>query len=172
MKSFFKKYGFALIFGLFSLCVVCITITINFENLSSTLSYQMDRNHDDATGYKSYVRMVASGDKNLNTTPISAKVENGILTVEAELANNTGKNLRIKDFAILTFGGYEFAAGVKFDGDGTLNNAAPLKVIYEANISTLKNINVMPTTVRVELGSYDPYNNYNEFDLKYVISWG
>jgi len=171
MKNFFKKYGFALIFGLFSLVVICVTITINFLNLTENLNYQMDRNHEDATSYKLDYRMIGYGDKNISTTPLSAKVENGILKIEAELINNTGKDLKIKDFANLTFGGYEFAADIKFDGDGTLYNGAQLKVTYETNISTFENINVMPTSARVELGAYDSYDNYNEFDLKYVISW-
>lgn len=171
MKSFFKKYGFALIFGLFCLGVVCLTIVISFDNLASTLSYQMDRNHEDATRYKANNRMIAYGENGVSTTPVSAKIENGILKIEAEVTNNSGKNLKVKDFAILTFGGYEFAADVKFDGDGTLNNGAVIKVTYEANISTFKNINVMPTTARIDFGAYDTYNNYVEFELKYVISW-
>ena len=171
MKNFFKKYGFTLIFGLFSLVVICVVITINFESLRGTLTYQMDRNHTDVTAYKSYNKIISAGDNNLSTKPVSAKVEDGYLKIESELINNTGKNLKIRDFAILTFGGYEFASNVKFDGDGTLNNGSTIVVTYEANISALKNVNVIPTTARVELGSYDLYNNYNEFNLKYVISW-
>ena len=138
MKSFLKKYGFALIFGLFCLGVVCITIVIGFENLSNTLSYQMDRNHEDATRYKSDNRMIAYGENGISSKPISAKIENGILRIEAEVTNDSGKNLKVKDYAVLTFGGYEFASDVKFEGDGTLNNGAVIKITYEANISTFK----------------------------------
>lgn len=171
MKSFFKKYGFALIFGLFSLMVLSIVITINFNNLASAINYHTDTEFDNATRYKSNSYMIASGDKNISNTPLSAKIENGILTVEATLKNDTGKNLKIRNFAIMSFGGYNFAGEVKFDNDGTLNNGAELKVKYEVNISTFKNINVMPTTLNVELGATDSNNNYNEYDLRYVISW-
>ena len=98
MKSFFKKYGFALIFGLFCLGAVCLTIIISFDNLASTLSYQMDRDHEDATRYKANNRMIAYGENGVSTIPVSAKVENGILKIEAEVTNNSGKNLKVKDF--------------------------------------------------------------------------
>lgn len=167
MKNFFKKYGFAL----FVLIIVCIVISVNFGLLTSALNTQIEKQFEDNTEYKVGAKMIASSDKKMDNTPVSAIISGGKLLVEAELKNNTGKKLKLKDFAIITFGGYEFASDVKFDGDGTINSGSTLKVTYEANVSVFKRISIMPTTMRVELGAYDSNNNYNEFDLKYVISW-
>ena len=115
--------------------------------------------------------MIGYGDNNMFNSPVSAGIENGKLTVKGTITNNTGKTLTLKDFALITFGGYEFPADVVFEGDGVLGNGAKLDVSFETNISTFKNINVLPTTVHAMLGAYDSNNNYHEFDLKYIISW-
>jgi len=46
-----------------------------------------------------------------------------------------------------------------------------LKITCETIICAFRHINVIPTTVYVELGTYDSNNNYYEFDIKYVMSW-
>lgn len=167
MKNFFKKYGFAF----FALIIICIVITINFSLLTSSINRQIENQFADNTDYKLGGKLVASSDKKMENTPVSAIISGGKLIVEAELKNSTGKKLKLKDFAVLTFGGYEFPSDVKFDGDGTLNSGSTLKVTYETNISVFKRISIMPTTMKVDLGAYDSNNNYNEYDLKYYISW-
>lgn len=171
MKEFFKKHGFVIIFGLLCVTVISIVITINTSNLIDELSYRTELDHADTTQYASNHKMIGYSDNNMSNSPVSAVVESGILKVEGTITNNTGKTLTLKDFAPLTFGGYEFAADVVFEGDGVLSNGTSLNVSFEANISTFKNINVLPTTVHAMLGAYDSNNNYHEFDLKYIISW-
>ncbi len=171
MKEFFKKHGFVIIFGLLCVTVISIVITINTNNLIYELNYKTELDHADMTSYASNQKMIGYSDNNMSNTPVSAGVENGTLTVKGTITNNTGKTLTLKDFAPITFGGYEFAADVNFEGDGVLSNGATLDVSFEANISTFKNINVLPTTVHAMLGAYDSNNNYHEFDLKYIISW-
>lgn len=171
MKEFFKKHGFVIVFGLLCVTVISIVITVNTNNLIYELNYKTELDHADATSYASNQKMIGYGDNNMSNTPVSAKVESGVLKVAGTITNNTGKTLTLKDFAAITFGGYEFPADVVFEGDGVLGNGAKLDVSFEANISTFKNINVLPTTVHAMLGAYDSNNNYHEFDLKYIISW-
>lgn len=171
-ESFFSKHGFTLLLAIICTTVISIVITNNIENLIGTIDYQMNRDNErDVTSYATQYRMIGYGDDNMNNTPISANIENGILKVKGKITNKTGKKLKIKDFAVITFGGYEFASDVLFDGDGNLNNESSLEVTFETNISNLKDITVLPTTVHAELGSYDSNNRYYEYDLKYVISW-
>ena len=171
MKEFFKEHGFVIIFGLVCVTIISIVITTNTSKLIRELSYMTELEHADATRYATNQKMIGFGDNNMSNSPVSAKVESGILKVEGTITNNTGKTLTLKDFAVITFGGYEFPADVNFEGDGVLSNGASLDISFEANISTFKNISVLPTTVHGMLGAYDTKNNYHEFDLKYIISW-
>ena len=167
-ESFFSKHGFTLLLAIICTTVISIVITNNMENLIGTIDYH---NEKDATGYATHYRMIGYSDNNMSNTPISANIENGILKVKGKITNKTGKKLKLKDYAVITFGGYEYAGNVHFDGDGNLNNNSSLEVTFETNVSNLKDITVLPTTVHAELGSYDSNNRYYEYDLKYVISW-
>ncbi len=131
----------------------------------------MNYKYNDKTSYISHYNMIGFSAANLSNKPISAVIENGILKVKGKLTNNTGKNLKLKDYGIISFGGYDFAGNYKFDGEGMLNNEESIEISFEANISTFKNINIIPTTIHVELGTYDLNNNYKEYNLKYVVSW-
>jgi hypothetical protein len=167
-ESFFSKHGFALLLAIICTTVISIVITNNMENLIATIDYH---NEKDATGYATNYRMIGYSDNNMSNTPLSANIENGILKVKGKITNKTGKKLKLKDYAVITFGGYEYAGNVNFDGDGNLNNNSSLEVTFETNVSNLKDITVLPTTVHADLGTLDSNNRYHEFDLKYVISW-
>lgn len=171
LKKFVKKYGFALFLGLLSVVIISLVITININNLIEELQYEMNYKYHDKTSYISHYHMIGYSDANLFNKPVSAVIENGILKVKGKLTNNTGKNLKLTDYGIISFGGYDFAGNYKFDKEGTLNNEESIEISFEANISTFKNINIIPTTIHVELGTYDLNNNYKEYNLKYVVSW-
>ena len=171
MKDFFSKYGFALVFGLFCLMVICLVINSCFDNYIATLKNQFNTRYEYVTENTSCGKMISRWNNGMESTPISAKIKNHILVIEAELKNSTGTNLMLKNYSILEFGGYEFAADVIFDGDGTLNNGATLKVTYKVNVSNLKTLKVLPTTTTINLGATDVYNNYREFELEYITNW-
>lgn len=171
MKEFFKKYGFTIIFGTICLITLSVVITMNTSYIVDELNYKTELDHSDITSYASDYKMIGYSDGNMKNTPVSAKVENGILKVEGTITNNTGKTLTLKNYAPVTLGGYEYPADVKFDGDGVLKNETSINVVFEVNISNFKNLNVLPTTIHAMLGTTDSNDNYHEFDLKYIISW-
>jgi len=167
-----NKNGLLIVLIIVSTIIISIVIIYNTEKLVEAINYQTEKEYEDVTEYyKASDYMIGAGDNGISNQPISATIQNGILKVEGKITNKTGKKLTIKDYAVINFGGYDFAANLMFEGDGTLENNAEMNITYEANISTFKNINVIPTTVYVELGAYDSYNNYHEYDIKYIISW-
>jgi len=167
-----NKSGIIIFLIIISVVIISIVISYNTNQLIQTINYQIEQDHKDVTEpYTVSDNMIGYGDDGISNTPISATIQHGILKIEGRITNETGKKLKVKDFAVINFGGYAFAADLNFEGDGTLANKESLNITYETNISAFKHINVIPTTVYVELGTYDSNNNYYEFDIKYVMSW-
>ncbi len=167
-----NKSGLIIFFIIVSLIVMCIVNCYNTERLVEAINYQIEKEYEDVTeAYTVAEDMIGFGDDGIDNVPVSATIQHGKLKVEGKITNKTGKKIKVKDFAVINYGGYSFAADLIFEGDGTLQKNDSLNITYEANISTFKHINVIPTTVYVELGTYDSNNNYHEYDLRYVMSW-
>lgn len=167
-----NKNGALIATIIISTIILSAVVFFSIEALSESINYQTELEYKDITlSYKSAIDMIGFGDDGISNTPISATIQDGILTVVGRIKNKTGKKLTIKDFAVINYGGYDFAGNLKFTDGETLENNSEKEITYEVNISNLKHINVLPTTVYVELGTYDQNDNYLEFDIKYINSW-
>lgn len=170
IKRLIKKYGFTFVIVLLFIIILSIVITYNTNNLISELQYEIAFKYDSKTNNVSHYLMLGYNDDNLSNKPVDAYIENDMLIIKAELTNNTGNDLTLKDYGKISFGGYEYAGKYEYDKE-ILNNKDSTYVTFKTNISNLRNINILPTTVYVDFGCYDMNNNYKEYNLKYVISW-
>jgi len=115
--------------------------------------------------------MVAYGEDGLSVTPIDAYIQNGMIYVKAKLVNNTGKNLAVRDFGVVTANATTVPFATDFDNAKTLNNNSSMEITFNFGAyDVMMNDTDYPNTISFELGT-DSNNNYYEFDLVFNIGW-
>lgn len=115
--------------------------------------------------------MVAYGEDELSVTPIDAYIQNGMIYVKAKLVNNTGKNLAVRDFGVVTANATTVPFATDFDNAKTLNNNSSMEITFNFGAyDVMMNDTDYPNTISFELGT-DSNNNYYEFNLVFNIGW-
>ena len=175
-----SKGIFSFIIKLVSVCgvVLLLAYIIIFGMLDSFLNdYNWEqRDINDKENY--YINdkyriggMVAYGEDGLSVTPIDAYIQNGMIYVKAKLVNNTGKNLAVRDFGVVTANATTVPFATDFDNAKTLNNNSSMEITFNFGAyDVMMNDTDYPNTISFELGT-DNNNNYYEFDLVFNIGW-
>jgi len=176
MKDLLKKSGIVLVLGIILISFAgFLANLIIVENIDYKLD--MERMYEyNKTVIPDYSRvggMVGSGDNNMSVTPIDAYIQNGYIFVKATLKNNTGYNLRLRDFGIASADYVDTYFSTDYEDKTILNKDESREVVFNIGAyDVMQHSTDYPTTIIFPLGAYNKSNdNYYEFDLKFTIAW-
>ena len=165
---------------LISIAVVILVIAyiIIFGMLDSFLSdynwEQRDINNKETyyiNDKNRYGGIVAYGEDGLSVTPIDAYIKNGMIYVKAKLVNNTGKNLEIRDFGIVSANAIRVPFATDFEDSKLLNNDGSVEITFNLGAyDVMVTGKDYPNTMTFELGT-EHNKNYYEYDLVFNIAW-
>lgn len=162
--------------------VICLILIISAIAITATLDSRLSEigsEIEDSSNKAEWMYMGVSNDKMIgrgngtfNVTPKSADISDGYLNVSGILNNSTKNSYTVRDYCIVHYGGYKYPADIIFENENaTLEGKGDLPITIKFNIENLRYVNIIPTEISVELGTYDSKNNYKEFDFSYIISW-
>ena len=163
---------------MFVLLFILLVIGINFFKKAIRDEFLLERQAENTEKYiknfKHKGGLVAYGDSGISITPIDAYIEDGIIYVKGNLKNNTGINIKFKDFGIVT-ADYKYSIfGTDYDEEKIVNNGEESKIVFSFGAyDVMDSDEDFPNVISFELGGYDLSNNnkYVKYDLKFYISW-
>ena len=172
MENFRKKLGLISLLCLGIIIVSAIALNIV---LKSNANYQKEL--QDANKYiEDFMQrghMVASGEGGLSVTPIEASIIDGLIYVKGTLKNETGLNLKLKNFGRVNGDFTNSNFKTNLDDDTVLKNKDELDITFSIGAYDIMQTNSdFPQNIIFGLETYNNANgNYLEYELNFSISW-
>lgn len=172
MKNFGQKLGFISLLCLGSIIISAIALNIV---LKSNANYQKELQEADKyiEDFSQRGYMVASGEGGLSITPVDAYIIDGVIYVKGTLKNETGLNLKLKNFGRVSGDFTNSNFKTNLDDDTILKNKDELDITFSIGAyDIMQTKNDFPQNIIFKLESYNNANdNYLEYELNFSISW-
>ena len=156
-----------------------IAVFIGSEFLRMTLNRHADTqrilNEEAATitNYQAEGTMIGHGVDNMRVIPISAYIENGNLYVKATLKNETGMDLKLDDYGVVSGNASSTVFSTNYENGTVIKNNTEKEAIFRFGAYNLMySAKNYPNTLIFDLGTRNAANNnYIKYDLKFTIAW-
>lgn len=169
---FLKKTGIV-----FTLSFILLIISFNFLQATleknSNFEYELKQDEKIIHDFNCRGTMVAYGENGVSITPINAYIKNGKIYVKGNLKNNTGINIKFKDYGIVSADYTSTIFSTDYEDEKIINNGEEAEIEFSLGAyDVMVNGSDFPNIITFEIGGYNlNNNNYLTYNLKFYISW-